>query len=204
MPKTPGSELTPEAEAELLVNPVVSEGYVTRAARDEAEWDMEVGNALEVEGYSLYGGKENDRTLDALVDVAFVTKHVTFRQGDIVPQGAASARDYVSVELLVNPEDSKRFPRKYVVLNDGSTGIYRQIVAALAMDGQVTLDDEMPGSGDANTTRYDVSFSGPKTDKHGLREGREFDIRIYCPEGLRKSDYPNEFGGGNATTWYLG
>jgi hypothetical protein len=202
MPKTPDTEISTTPVAGVVM-PDPTGGYVTRAARDAKQWDMEVGNALEVEGYSLIGGRENERTLDALIDTAFVTRHATFRQGDITPDGAASPRDYVSLEILVNPDDSHRFPRKYVVFNDGSTGIYRQIVAALAMEGMVELPEGLPEAGDANTTRYDVSFSGPETDEHGERIAREFDIRIYCPEGLRRSDYTNEFGGGSATTWYL-
>jgi hypothetical protein len=162
-----------------------------------AEWDQGVAQAMEIEGYSLYGGTDNDRKLDSLVGTPFLLKNATFRQGDITPQGATEPRDYVSCEVLIHPDHAAKFPRKYVVFNDGSTGIYRQIVAAVAAKGLTDLDMNKPEAGDANTTRFDVSFStdGESTEFHGLN--------IFAPEGLRKSDYPNEFGGGSATTWYL-
>lgn len=182
-------------------------GFATRAEREAAEWEAATANAMEVEGYSLYGGKENDRTLDALVGTPFVTRHVTFRPGDIIPQGQKEPRDYVSVEVLIHPSHAHRFPRRTLVFNDGSTGIYRQIVAAVSATGRVDLPEDLPETGSANSTRYDVSLSIPaKGDpsKGGTEaQPTEFDLSIYCPEGLRKSDYPNEFGGGSATTWYL-
>jgi hypothetical protein len=170
-----------------------------RIQREMAEWESETANAIEVEGYSLYGGKENDAKLDALIGVPFLIKHVTFRPGDIIPTGQTTERDYVSVEVLIRPDHAHKFPRKYVVFNDGSTGIYRQIVAALAVRDWVELDDKLPESGDANTTRYDVSFSAEDGQPAEFR-----DISILCPEGLRKSDYKSDKPGvGQAVTWYL-
>lgn len=163
--------------------------------REMAEWNAEVSEAMEVEGYSLYGGKENDRKLDALVGVPFLIKTATFRPGDITPKGQSEPRDYVSVECLIRPDYASKFTRKYVVFNDGSTGIYRQIVAALAARDLVELNEDLPETGDANTTRYDVSFA---TDENGV----QFDIKLLCPEGLRKSDYKQP-DGSPAVTWYL-
>jgi hypothetical protein len=164
-------------------------------SREMAEWNNAVSDAMEVEGYSLYGGKENDRTLDSLIGVPFLIKSVTFRPGDITPQGQKVPRDYVSVECLIRPDHAHKFARKYVVFNDGSTGVYRQVVAALAARGDIILDESLPENGEANTTRYDVSFASS--------EGfAEFDIRLLCPEGLRKSDYKNS-DGSEGFTWYL-
>jgi hypothetical protein len=168
------------------------------------EWNANVSDAIEVEGYSLYGGKENDHTLDSLVGVPFVIKHVTFRHGDIIPDGMKTPRDYVSVEALIHPKFVHAFPRRYVVFNDGSTGIYRQIVAALVATGQATVPDDMPEEGGSNATRYDVSYSRPiqNADESITWSAPEFKIHILCPEGLRRSDYtaPN---GVDAVTWYL-
>lgn len=171
-----------------------------RLRHEMAEWNNEVSDAMEIEGYSLYGGKENDLKLDALIGVPFLVKTVTFRPGDIIPDGQEVARDFVSVEVLIRPDHAHKFPRKYVVFNDGSTGIYRQIVAALAARDVVELDENLPESGDANTTRYDVSFS--TTDAAGEPEPREFDLKLLCPEGLRDSSYKNS-DGSDGKTWYL-
>jgi hypothetical protein len=167
-------------------------------SQEMANWNREMSGAIEIEGYSQYGGKENERALDALIGIPFLILHATFRQGDIIPTGLDAPRDYVSAECLVHPMHAARFARKYVIFNDGSTGIYRQIVAALAARDLIELDENLPETGDAHATRYDVSFSD---DEHPSVEFRG--IRIFCPEGLRKSEYPNPAGGGKSVTWYL-
>lgn len=167
-----------------------------RLRHEMAQWNAEVSDAMEIEGYSLYGGKENDNTLDSLVGVPFLIKGITFRIGDIIPAGQKVARDYVSVEVLIRPDHAHKFARRFVVFNDGSTGIYRQCVAALAARGEVQLDETLPETGDANTTRFDVSYSGPDG------EARFFAIKLLCPEGLRDSTYKNP-DGSDGKTWYL-
>lgn len=174
--------------------------------RDLAEWNAETADAIEIEGYTQYGGKENEKTLDALVGVPFLIKTVHFRHGDITPDGWPHARDYVSCEVLIRPDFASQFPRKYVIFNDGSTGIYRQIVAALVARDMVNVPDNLPEEGPAHETRYDVSFSEQRSDTDGKEvwTSREFAVRLLCPEGLRKSKYANPKGGADATTWYLG
>jgi hypothetical protein len=171
---------------------------VTAPAASEqamAEWNAVAAQADEVIGYSLIGGKENEETLAKLKGVPFVIEGVTFRKGDIVVKATGQARDYLSVEALVHPRYQSRFKRSRVVFNDGSTGIYRQIVKYLTDKGLITVPENLPEEGEANATRYDVSFS------RGDDGGTEFDIRLVCPEGLRDSAYTNE--NGSATTWYL-
>jgi hypothetical protein len=163
--------------------------------RELAEWNEANQDAAEVRGYSLYGGKENDNKLDALLNIPFVITHMTFREGDITPAGKKQPRDYVSCEILVHPAYAHKFNRKYVVFNDGSTGIYRQIVAFLAERGDIDLNETLPESGDANTTRYDVSLST------GPDDPAEFKGNLRCPEGLRKSEYKGPAG--DSITWYL-
>lgn len=168
----------------------------TIAEIDQQEWDAANTGAAEVMGFSLYGGKENDNTLDALVGVPFSVLTITFREGDIkVDKEDERARDYVSLEILVHPAYAHKFNRKYVVFNDGSTGIYRQIVKFLAARGDISLDESLPESGDAHTTRYDVSFSD------GPDEPAVFVGKLKAPEGLRKSEYDGPTG--KAVTWYL-
>jgi len=176
---------------------------MTANDRAMAEWNAQTGQADEVIGYSLIGGKENEQTLAMLVGVPFVIEGVTFREGDINigTKGEPFNRDYVSVECLVHPLYQSRFKRPRVVFNDGSTGIYRQIVAYLASKGLATVDENLPEGGEAHGSRYDVSYSGPEIDATGTRFSREFDITLLCPEGLRYSDYPGPAG--DARTYYL-
>lgn len=173
-----------------------------------AEWNQEVTLADEVIGHSLIGGKENEETLDNLVGVPFLIENVTFRRGDvsIAPKGQPAVyRDYVSVKALIRPDYAKRFKRNRVVFNDGSTGIYRQIVKYLEAKGVVTLPDDRPEEGSANTTKYDVSFSertdSDDSDGKPVYTAPSTKVRLFCPEGLRKSPYANEYG--EAETWYL-
>lgn len=172
---------------------------------DVAEWMAETAEAIEIEGYTQFGGKENEKTLDELIGVPFLIKSATFRHGDITPRGWAFARDYVSCEVLISPAHAHKFPRKYVVFNDGSTGIYRQIVAALVARDLVQVPQDLPEEGPAHETRYDVSFSRSEPNSEGetIWYPREFPVKLLCPEGLRKSDYDNPAGGGKSTTWYL-
>jgi len=180
---------------------------VLQLSRDEAEWNSAVANAIEIEGYSLLGGKENEKTLDLLVGVTFLIKNVTFRMGDVLyPDGPhkGEARDYVSVETMIHPLYAGRFSRKYVVFNDGSTGIYRQIMAALAARGSLDLNESLPDEGEAHGTRYDVSPTlTASTDIERPDHVAYHGLDLLCPEGLRKSVYKVQGQPGDATTWYL-
>jgi hypothetical protein len=182
---------------------IANRAQLTADERAMAEWNNEVAQADEVIGYSLIGGKENEETLDKLVGVPFLIEMFTFRQGDIniAPKGQTPVyRDYMSVHALIHPAHQAKFRRNRVVVNDGSTGIYRQGVAYLAAHGAVTVDESKPENGPANETRYDVSFSTPSTPgepNHPV----EIPVRLFCPEGLRKSSYTNEYG--EAQTWYF-
>ncbi|SRR5216683_1634174 len=162
-----------------------------------SEWNRVIATSTELVGYSLYGGKDNDRTLNDLIGIPFIVQTASFRKGDITPPGLDSPRDYVSCEIMIHPSHASKFSRRYVVVNDGSTGIYRTIVAALASQGRVTVPDTLPETGDANTTRYDVSFSSANG------ETAQFPgLDLYAPEGLRRSDYPGP-DGAPAATWYF-
>jgi len=172
---------------------------------DIQEWNSEVSGAIEIEGYSQFGGKDNERTLDALVGVPFLIKNVIYRHSDITPDGWPHGRDYVSCEVLIHPDHAHKFPRKYVVFNDGSTGIYRQVTACLVARDMIQAPENLPEEGPAHETRYDVSFSEQRFGPGGeeIWTAPEFPVRLLCPEGLRKSDYPNPNGGGRSQTWYL-
>lgn len=169
-----------------------------------AEWNAAAEGADKVIGHSLIGGKENEQTLDLLVGVPFVIEGVTFRRGDVNIMGKGETpfyRDYVSVEALIHPLHQSKFKRERVVFNDGSTGIYRQLVQYLAAKGIVQVAESLPETGEANGTRYDVSFSWADEHDGSVTHSRVFRTRLVCPEGLRKSDYRNAYG--EAQTWYL-
>lgn len=186
--------------AELEKNAVTPVSPDERALK---EWENQTAQADEVIGHSLIGGKENEETLDNLVGVPFLVESVTFRPGDIniAPKGQTAVyRDYVSVEALIHPAYQKKFKRSRVVFNDGSTGIYRQVVAYLAARGYVTVDETVAEKAPSNESRYDVSYSQPTTPGEPNKPA-EFSVRLYCPEGLRKSGYTSEYG--EAETWYL-
>jgi len=161
------------------------------------EWDALSDQSIEIVGYSQYGGKDNDRKLDALIGVPLIVENVIMRAGDITPPGMKKPRDYASMEILVHPAYASRFPRSRVIVNDGSTGLYRQMVGALAVRGLVNLPDGLPEEGDANTTRYDVSFSAADGTP-----AKFTGVNVRCPEGLRKSEYPGP-DGSPSVTWYF-
>lgn len=169
---------------------------VTAQDRAMQEWIAASQDADHVIGYTLIGGKENEQTMDLLVGVPFVIEGLTFRRGDVVSTLTGELRDYVSVECLIHPLHQGKFPRERVVFNDGSTGVYRQIVRYLAAKGLVTVPENLPENGPAHATRYDVSYSGEDGN-------REFTIRLVCPEGLRRSDYTVEGVPGESSTFYL-
>jgi hypothetical protein len=161
------------------------------------EWESAVGAADEVIGYSLVGGKENDQLLDSLVNVPFLIEEITLRNGDIVVKkpGGDYKRDYVSVSALIHPDFSKNFRRSRIVFNDGSTGIYRQLIKYLVGKNHLNVDESLPEDGEANSTRYDLPYV---TSESGYLS---FPVRLYAPEGLRKSEYDGPAG--EAVTWYI-
>jgi hypothetical protein len=166
-------------------------------SREMQAWNAKLQGAIVIEGYDLIGGKENEAKLDLLIGVPLLIHNAIFRRGDITPAGWAGPRDYVSCELEVRPDHAHKFPRATMVVNDGSTGIYRQVVAALVERGMVNVPENMPEEGEANSTRYDVSFTDTDNDHREFR-----DVKIYCPVGFRASDYKNP-DGSDGRTWYL-
>jgi hypothetical protein len=183
------TEMTPAPQGQAL----------TTDQRIQAEWDAANAQADEVIGYTLIGGKlnaDNDKAMSALVGVPFLIEGVTFRLGDVKQAKTGTFRDYVSVEALIHPAHQFKFPRNRIVFNDGSTGVYRDVVKYLAARGYVTVNEELPENGEAGNTRYDCSFS---TDES---PAVSFSIALRCPEGLRVSDYVNDYTQ-DGHTYYL-
>ena len=181
-------------------------------------WDQANEGALEFPGFDLL---TEERT-DALEGVPFLIVGATFRPGITTQEGRAMA--YVSLECRIGPAEviGRRgldvnalpfAPDSHVVFNDGSTGVYRQIVSALEGLKYITLGEN--GSRE-NAPKGQSVFDQPPAEWEDIsvgelsydEEGRGIyraPLRIRAPRGLRLSDYENEFTapGSQATTRYI-
>lgn len=177
-------------------------------------WGDLTGGADQVLGHDL----AKDDLLDALENVPFVITRVVFRKG-VVKNGEQAA--YASCEIVVAPEevlkkrrvnlDNLPFePGSQVIFNDGSTGIYRQIVAYLAATGRISIPGTLPEQGAYGESRYDV----PPTEWEHFHAGTvtfdgdgfpcyTIDVRLSCPRGLRLSEYTNDYNPSGSKTRYL-
>jgi hypothetical protein len=176
----------------------------------ETWWDTR--DADEIEGHDLV----KEEALFALVGVPFMITRVTFHDG-IQAKDAAYRSDYVSVELRVAPAGfiaarlaagrlsaeaaSKVEPGEMLVVNDGSTGIYRQIVQYLAAKELITLP-EGEEEGEKGATVWDLPRSQWAEGADDATKG--IDVTLRCGRGLRFSEYSNSYTGNDkARTWYL-
>lgn len=178
----------------------------------ESWWDEE---ADEVEGYDLL----KDEALRSLVGVPFRITNVTFREGT-QRQGAPYRDDYVSCELTVAPGEvfrstadrilSRRAtyklgplgmaqPEEQLVINDGSTGVYRQIMEYLRDSKLIVLPDGDDEGGKGESV-LDLPRSQWVSGADAATEG--FDLRLKCSRGLRFSEYENEYTK-EGLTWYI-
>lgn len=162
---------SPAPSAEVVVPPL-------RAFDNTSQQSFEslMGEAAVVEGYALADKKD-------LLGLPFIITGVTFRYARV--NDKKEAVDYVSLEAVTMHNAA-------IVLNDGSTGVRRQVVQYLQSLGAIDegVDADAVVATDPETPiEFDLVNA---SDLHPLR----------CPRGLRKSDYENEFGA--ATTYYLG
>jgi len=174
-----------------------------------------------VSGASLF----KDDGLETLVGIPMLLHSVTFRTGTF-DKARGYAADYVSVEALIADETELRRamkrgqftatqaellqPEENIILNDGSTGIYRQLVKHLCDKGLIGIP-EGPDTGEKGESRWDVPRSQWLGSAIEITRGDDdalsdtaFPVRLYCPRGLRKSEYvspvnPRE----TARTYYL-
>src|SRR5579862_6482722 len=135
-------------------------------------------DADEVEGYDLL----RDEALNDLVGVPFVAFKTVFRDGT-QRKDVDYHDDYASVELRVAPasvilrdltriqtrrrgfkvaeltaEQCASLPGQQLVINDGSTGLYRQVVQYLAAKDLIKLPDG-PEEGEKGQSVYDLPRS---------------------------------------------
>lgn len=161
-----------------------------------------------------------DDLLDALEGVPFVITRLTFRQGIPRPDGEYKA--VCAVETAIAPEEVLRRrrvdmstlpfePGAQVVFNDGSTGVYRQLVDYLVYKGYITIPETLPKEGKYGETRFDLAHwewtsinRGEVTHDKDGNPVYAVNVRLQCPRGLRLSTYESAYNPAGGKTRYLG
>lgn len=180
------------------------------------DWETLINRADEVIGHEL----ARDETADDLVGVPLIVTRVVFRPGVVRDKKLAA---YVSCEARVAPNldlrlinsrrESSRLPRlsdleslafgpnSHVVFNDGSTGIYRQVVKYLCAKGMVSLSEPVTEAGSYGESSFDqppyqwagiTAGDDPPSDENGFVH-YSANVVLYCPRGLRLSLYENDY-----------
>lgn len=189
-------------------------------------WDELVSESSQVIGYDLV----KDELLDDMVGVPFLIIKATFTRG-IMRQGIAYVPAKVSCECITAPDLNLRKinmarktndlplvddiedlpePNSMFVFNDGSTGIYRQIVEFLESSGRIVLPE-----GNRNGKMGQSILDLPPSQWARILDENEFwlddegfmryqgNMRLYCPRGVRLSKYENEYNPDGSKTRYL-
>ena len=186
---------------------------------DDEWWNTTTAD--EVEGHDLL----RDDALYDVVGVPFMGFKAIFRDG-IQRKGATYRDDYVSLELRVAPaaviiatltriqsrrksykvpeltaEQLATLPGEQLVINDGSTGVFRQVMEYLWAKELIKLP-EGPETGEKGDCIFDLPRSEWLDGAEAATTG--IDIALRCSRGLRFSDYSNEYTGDEkARTWYI-
>jgi len=209
------SEIETTAPAEIAsYNPAVD------------SWDDLVNSADVILGYDL----AKDELADELVGLPFMVTRMQFRPGVNRPTGQRDDKGkpvvkqgaYVTLSCVLAPEfnltrinlarkasnlpamltlEALPFsPGDHVVLNDGSTGLYRQSVEYLHAKGMIGLPDPVVPVGPMGMCSYDLipaEWTAINTgDAHYTDEEflvYDVQVRLFAKRGLRLSDYENEF-----------
>lgn len=198
---------TASKKDEAVMDAVVE--YVEQPAPDYYPGENWYDTAADtVAGFDL----AKEEILDALEGVPFRITRLVFRRG---------INHMVSVEAVIAPEEvlkrrrigiaSLPFePLSQIVFNDGSTGIYRQLIEYLVARDYIEIDDDKPVNGPMGESRYDVradDFTNIKAGVMRYKEDGEFEysinVRLDCPRGLRISEYENDANPSGSKTRYL-
>jgi hypothetical protein len=182
------------------------------------DWAALTRDAVEVYGADLEKGA-------FLVGVPFVIVEATFRPG-IVNARTDELMFYASLDVITGdsealakairrnriPEENIAAvePNEHLVINEGGTGVYRQIVAYLEAAGAIRITSDLGREGRYGESRFDLSPRewDVNPDHAELRvDGAgnptlAFPLRLLCPRGLRASEYENEYSKA-ATTRYI-
>lgn len=155
---------------------------------------------------------------DQLINVPHGIVTVTYREGYLA-EGIQG--DYVSCESVVAsqdvldlpqvrhtlPAELTVWPNQSVIYNDGGTGIRRTLTQLFHESGLIDVGGDMN-----DERRFDRPFTmwdkGSDLAQKGITAS-DFDAEgfLYAAlMGLRRSDYPipEQYGKGDATTWYFG
>lgn len=165
-----------------------------------------------------------------LENVPFAVTRVAYRVGDITPQGSDLPGYYTSLALTIaderflakltrmgriNMDDLPFLPEETVIINDGSTGVKRQITEFIHIQGYVSVikpgEKIVPGGARGESTFdrgpdawHNVGERGTVTINDDGRP--EFEVEfakpLVCVRGLRSSDYSNQYTK-EGLTWYL-
>lgn len=200
----------------------------------QESWDELRAGSDEVLGYDL----AKNELLDALVGVPFMVTQMSFRPG-ITRKTESGDKQFafVSAECVIAPASELRLPKinaaretaklprletladlpfgadEHVVFNDGSTGIYRQMVQYLNSKGYITLvkdGESVITNGRIGETSLDLP-PGDWADVHAGHMQFDLDgfglysvhVRLFCPRGLRLSKYQNEYNPDGSQTRYI-
>lgn len=176
-------------------------------------WDEAIEGADITLGHDLAKAE----ILDALEGVPFLITRLTFREADTIARGS-----YVSCECQLAPKsemERRRInlltlpfdPGELVVFNDGSTGIYRQMVAYLHQKGFIALPDPVIGSGNGprwddkeKKVIYECTYDYPPEMWADVHAGEmrytptgkgeyTVNVRILAKRGIRISEYENDW-----------
>lgn len=187
-------------------------------------WDTLANESVEILGYEL----ARDDYQTGLIGVDLIITRVSFRAG-VVESG--TQRAYVSCESVISPvislqrvniareasemppvnslDDLPFEPGAHVVFNDGSTGIYRDVVKTLYLQHYIGLNEPITEGGARGASSFDAApaewASVATGNRHEDDDGfvtYESNVRIRCRRGLRYSKY--DWNGQGAHTWYLG
>lgn len=192
--------------------------------RNAVSFSDMIETAVEVQGNQLV----KEELADELVGVPFLITKLTFRRGmkdtSVPKDSPVRWMAYVSAEAVIadaaylasrkiNLDDKPFLAGDHIVLNDGSTGIYRQVVAVLESQGYIVLPE-----GPVQGAKGQVRFDAPPSEWEQIDVGESWfgevasanegflvytvDCRIFAPRGLRLSSYSNDYAS-EAQTRYL-
>lgn len=170
-------------------------------------WDDLIGQSSQFFGSDLWKG-------DKLVGVPFVIVQGTYRQGKYVRADMKGVKaDFVFLDLVVGPqgEIDKGVRRgriglpveveagEHLGINESGTGVYRQFTSYLEAAGLIKLPAG-PEGGAYGESRLDTPVGNWEFDP-SVQFTRDpangattvaFNVRLYCPRGLRVSEYRND------------
>lgn len=192
-----------------------------------AAWDEATQDASVLVSYDV----AKDEYLDALCGIDMVITGVTYREGMKDP-GTKEPRAYVSLEIMLSPQwDIRRVnlarvqsglpklnsidelpwePGDHVVVNSGSTGIYRQITDVLYQMEAIKLPEPVIGIGARGVSSFDlppdkwadVVDGEMRFTENGFGIYVNKTLRVRCKKGIRVRTYTtDDFG--DASTYYL-